>query len=139
MFTRSARDELPSEALSTALDALRSAQARQRPIILITSGTAPRVCVPDSGELRVLDGSLRVAIWPDTPVAADLDAGASVLLVVPATADVHLIQATARQLANAAMVWTHYDLTITSTRIVAPGTAPYAQSKDPNAEVLAIH
>ncbi|MFG2248912.1 hypothetical protein [Spirillospora sp. NPDC048823] len=116
--------------LSTSIDAIRNSQARQRPVIMVTCAAdgRPRVCVPNSGELRVIeDRCLRVAIWPDTPTATDLDRGEPVLLIVTAATDVHLIRATARRLADAAMVWAHYDLTITSAQIADRGTAPYLQ------------
>ncbi|TDB76234.1 hypothetical protein E1264_38860, partial [Actinomadura sp. KC216] len=115
------------DVLATYLNAIKSSQARQRPVVMITYSAEgpPRVCVPDIGELRVIDGRLlRVAIWPDSPTAADLDRGVSILLIVPASPDVHLIRATARRLSGAAMVWAHFDLTITSARIAARGTAP---------------
>ncbi|MFB4305151.1 hypothetical protein [Actinomadura sp. GTD37] len=120
----------PPDVLSTSLDAIRSAQARQRPVIVITCAAdgRPRVCVPDAGELRVIeDRRLRVAIWPDNPTAIDLDRGEPVLLVVTGSPDVHLIRATARRLVGAAMVWAHYDLTITSARIADQGTTPAPQ------------
>ncbi|MEU8800675.1 hypothetical protein [Spirillospora sp. NPDC048819] len=119
------------DVLSTSIDAIRSSQARQRPVIMVTCAAdgRPWVCVPDSGELRVIeDRCLRVAIWPDNPTATDLDRGEPVLLIVTGSPDVHLIRATARRLADAAMVWAHYDLTITSSRIADRGTAPYLQS-----------
>ena len=131
----------PSGAASGSLDAIKSAQARQRPIVMIVPGAGgpPHVCVPDCGELRVLDDrSLRVAIWPDAPIAADLDGGAPVLLIVPSAPDVHLIQATARRQPGAAMIWAHYDLSIASAQVVAPGTAPHTQPSDV-VEVLAMH
>ncbi|TDD20248.1 hypothetical protein E1287_41490 [Actinomadura sp. KC06] len=115
------------DVLATSLNAIKNSQARQRPVIMITytADGPPRVCVPDIGELRVIDGRLlHVAIWPDSPTAADLDRGVPVLLIVPAAPDVHLIRATARRLTGAAMVWAHFDLTITSARIAARGTAP---------------
>ncbi|TYK50803.1 hypothetical protein [Actinomadura decatromicini] len=127
------------DVLSTSLDVIRSAQARRRPVLMLTGGAdgRPRVCVPDWGELRVLDGlRLRVAVWPDDPTAVQLDRGAPVLLVVADSPDVHLIHATPRRLADAAMVWAHYELTITSARIAERGTAPYADSAQPDEEVL---
>lgn len=119
------------DVLSTSLDAIRSSQARQRPVIMITGAAdgRPLACVPDAGELRVIeDRCLRVAIWPDSPTAIDLDRGEPVLLIVTGSPDVHLIRATARRLDDAAMVWAHYDLTITSARIADRGTAPYQHS-----------
>ncbi|MGP4022827.1 hypothetical protein [Actinomadura sp. 3N407] len=119
------------DVLSTSIDAIRSSQARQRPVIMITCAAdgRPGVCVPDSGELRVIeDRCLRVAIWPDNPTAIDLNRGEPVLLIVTGSPDVHLIRATARRLVDVAMVWAHYDLTITSARIADRGTAPYVQS-----------
>ncbi|MFI0486812.1 hypothetical protein [Actinomadura sp. 9N215] len=115
------------DVLSPSLDAIKSSQARQRPVVMITYAPdgPPRVCVPDAGELRVIDGRLlHVAVWPDSPTAADLDRGLPVLLIVPASPDVHLIRATAHRLVGAAMVWAHYDLTIISARIAVRGTAP---------------
>ncbi|WUH99212.1 hypothetical protein OHR68_37830 [Spirillospora sp. NBC_00431] len=116
--------------LSTSLNAIKSSQARQRPVVMIIYAVdgPPRIFVPDAGELRVLDDRfLRVAIWPGSPTAADLDRGLPILLIVPAAPDVHLVRATARRLDNAAMVWAHYDLTVTSARIATRGTAPFAQ------------
>ncbi|MES9604952.1 hypothetical protein [Actinomadura sp. NPDC000929] len=85
----------------------------------------PRVCVPDWGELRVLDDRrLRVAVWPSDPTAADLDRGTPVLLIVTALSEVYLVHATPGRLENAAMVWAHYELTITSARLADRGTAP---------------
>ncbi|TDC79425.1 hypothetical protein [Actinomadura sp. 7K507] len=118
------------DVLSTSIDAIRSSQARQRPVIMITcvGEGLPWIRVPDWGELRVTeDRRLRVAIWPDDPTASDLDRGEPVLLIVTGSPDVHLIRATAHRLADAAMVWAHYDLTITSARIADRGTAPYLQ------------
>lgn len=128
----------PPDVLSTSIDAIRSSQARQRPIVMVTCAAdgLPWVCVPDCGELRVIeDRCLRVAIWPDDPAVDDLDRGEPVLLIVPGSQDVHLIRATARRLADAAMVWAHYDLTITSARTADRGTAPYL-SPDTTTEVL---
>lgn len=117
--------------LSTSLNAIKSSQARQRPVVMIiyAADGPPRIFVPDAGELRVLDDRhLRVAIWPGSPTAADLDRGLPILLIVPASPDVHLVRATARRLDNAAMVWAHYELDVTSARIATRGTAPFSQS-----------
>jgi hypothetical protein len=125
------------DVLSTSLNAIKSSQARRRPTIMIVNAEdgTPRISVPDCGELRVLDDRrLRVAIWPDDPVAADLDRGAPVLLIVADSPDVHLIRATAHRLDNAAMVWTHYDLTVTSTEIATRGTGLHNQLPEPAAE-----
>ncbi|NKZ03246.1 hypothetical protein [Actinomadura latina] len=116
------------DVLSTSFDVIRSSQARERPVVMITCAAdgRPWACVPDAGELRVIeDRCLRVAIWPDSPTAIDLDRGEPVLLIVTGSPDVHLIRATARRLADAAMAWAHYDLTITSAQIADRGTAPY--------------
>ncbi|XRQ06960.1 hypothetical protein ACN3XK_62240 [Actinomadura welshii] len=124
----------PPDVLATSIDAIRSSQARQRPIVMITCAAdgLPWVCVPDWGELRVIeDRCLRVAIWPDDPTVDDLDRGEPVLLVVTGSPDVHLIRATARRLADAAMVWAHYDLTITSARKADRGTVPYTAQLGP--------
>ncbi|GGP95639.1 hypothetical protein GCM10010187_09030 [Actinomadura coerulea] len=115
------------EVLPAAVQAISTAPSRQHPVVMITSapGGRPQVCVPDWGELRVLDDRrLRVAVWPSGPTAADLDRGTPVLLIVTALSDVYLVQATARRLENAAMVWAHYELTITSARLADRGTAP---------------
>ncbi|NDU72728.1 hypothetical protein GWI34_08810 [Actinomadura sp. DSM 109109] len=115
------------EVLPAAVRAIGSAPSRQRPIVMITTAAdgRPQVCVPDWGELRVLgDRHLRVAVWPSDPTAACLDRGAPVLLVVPDLSDVYLVHATPRRLENAAMVWAHYDLAITSARLADRGTAP---------------
>lgn len=133
------------DVLSTSLDAIRSSQARQRPVIMITCAVdgRPRICVPDCGELRVIGDRLRVAIWPDSPTAVNLDRGEPVLLIVTGSPDVHLIRATARRLADAAMVWAHYELTVTSARTADRGTAPYVQpvqlsgNTDAREEILA--
>ena len=125
----------PPDVLATSIDAIRSSQARQRPIVMITCAAdgLPWVCVPDWGELRVIeDRCLRVAIWPDDPTVDDLDRGEPVLLIVTGSPDVHLIRATARRLADAAMVWAHYDLTITSARRADRGTAPYSAQLGPD-------
>lgn len=119
------------DMLSTAVKAITSSQARQHPVVMITcpAGGQPRVCVPDWGELRVIDDRrLRVAVWPSDPTAADLDHDAPILLIVTVLSEVHLIHATARRLVNAAMVWAHYELTITSARIADRGTAPHSQA-----------
>ncbi|KAB2352465.1 hypothetical protein [Actinomadura rudentiformis] len=119
------------DTLSTAVKAITSSQARQHPVVMITysAGGKSRVFVPDWGELRVIDDRrLRVAVWPSDPTAANLDHDGSVLLIVTALSDVHLVHATARRLVNAAMVWAHYELTITSARIVDRGTAPHPQA-----------
>ncbi|WP_344903356.1 hypothetical protein [Actinomadura meridiana] len=121
------------DVLSTSLNAIKSSQARRRPTIMIINAEdgTPRISVPDCGELRVLDDRhLRVAIWPDDPVATDLDRGAPVLLIVADSPDVHLLHAEAHRLDNAAMVWTHYDLTITSSEIAGRGTGPQNQPAD---------
>ncbi|WP_395964939.1 hypothetical protein [Actinomadura sp. 6N118] len=98
-------------------------------MITCAAGGQPRVCVPDWGELRVIDDRrLRLAVWPSAPIAADMDHGAPILLIVTVLSEVHLIHATARRLANAAMVWAHYELTITSARIADRGTAPHSQA-----------
>ncbi|MFG2003454.1 hypothetical protein ACGFNU_30275 [Spirillospora sp. NPDC048911] len=129
------------DMLSTAIKAIAGSQARQHPILMITR--APdgdsRVCVPDWGELRVMDDRrLRVAVWPSDPTAANLDRGAPILLIVTALSDVHLIHATPRRLVNAAMQWAHYELTITSARIVDRGTTPRLQAgPGTESEVLA--
>ncbi|WP_329086880.1 hypothetical protein OG979_27345 [Actinomadura citrea] len=115
------------ELLPTAVQAISSAPSRQHPVVMITCAPdgRPLVCVPDWGELHVLDDRhLRVAVWPSGPTAADLDRGTPVLLIVTALSDVYLVQATARRLENAAMVWAHYELTITSARLADRGTAP---------------
>ncbi|WP_258940573.1 hypothetical protein [Actinomadura luteofluorescens] len=115
------------EVLPAAVQAISSASSRQHPVVLITCAPdgSPRVCVPDWGELRVLDDRrLRVAVWPSGPTAADLDRGTPVLLIVTALSDVYLVQAAARRLENAAMVWAHYELAITSARLADRGTAP---------------
>lgn len=115
------------EVLPAAVQAISSASSRQHPVVLITCAPdgSPRACVPDWGELRVLDDRrLRVAVWPSGPTAADLDRGTPVLLIVTALSDVYLVQAAARRLENAAMVWAHYELTITSARLADRGTAP---------------
>jgi hypothetical protein len=94
---------------------------------MITCGAdgRPQVCVPDWGELRAVgDRRLRVAVWPSDPTAVNLDHDAAALLIVTAMSDVYLVDATARRLANAAMVWAHYELTITSARIADRGTTP---------------
>lgn len=116
-----------SEVLPAAVQAISSAPSRQHPVVMITCAPdgRPRVCVPDWGELRVLDDRrLRVAVWPSDPTAADLDRGAPVLLIVTALSEVYLVHATPGRLENAAMVWAHYELTITSARLADRGTAP---------------
>jgi len=125
--------------ISEAVTAIRSSQSRQRPVLLITSGPGgPRVCVPDWGELRVIDDRhLRVAIWPADPTAADLDHAVPALLVVSAPTGVHSVDIKARRLENAAMVWAHYELTITSARPVDRGTTPRPANRIIEAEVLA--
>ncbi|MEU5884957.1 hypothetical protein [Spirillospora sp. NPDC047279] len=126
-------------AFPTPTTAITSAQARQRPVIMITRSPDGRsqVCVPDAGELRVIDDRrVRVAVWPSSPTAADLDRDASALLIVTNPSDVHLIHVTARRLANAAMVWAHYELTVTSSRTAARGTAPDLQPAPGEAEVI---
>lgn len=128
------------DVLATSIDAIRSSQARQRPIVMITCAAdgLPWVCVPDCGELRVIeDLCLRVAIWPDDPTVDDLDRGEPVLLIVTGSPDVHLIRATPRRLAGAAMAWAHYDLTITSARIADRGTAPYLRTSQPSTDTTA--
>lgn len=127
------------DVVSTSLDAIRSAQSRQRPVVMVTVAPdgSPRVCVPDCGELRVIDGRLlRMAAWPDSAAAADLDRGGPVLLIVPEAGDVRLVHATARRIPGAAMAWYHYELTVTSARVADRGTAPYVRG-GPGAEVLA--
>ncbi|TDC64890.1 hypothetical protein E1200_19345 [Actinomadura sp. GC306] len=122
----------PPDVLSTSIDAIRSSQARQRPIVMVTCAAdgLPWVCVPDCGELRVIeDRYLRVAIWPDDPAVDDLERGEPVLLIVTGPPDVHLIRAKARRLTDAAMVWAHYDLTITSARTADRGTTPYLDAR----------
>ncbi|MFA1541563.1 hypothetical protein [Actinomadura monticuli] len=119
------------DVLSASFEAIRSSQARERPVVMITCAAdgPPSACVPETGELRVIeDRCLRVAVWPDSPTALDLERGEPVLLIVTGSPDVHLIRATARRLVDAAMVWAHYDLTITSARIADRGTAPYLPS-----------
>jgi hypothetical protein len=117
------------EVLPAAVNAISGAPARHHPVIMITSAPdgMPRVCVPDWGELRAVDDRhLRVAVWPSGPTAADLDRDPSVLLIVTALSEVYLVNAAARRLENAAMVWAHYELTITSARIADRGTTPGA-------------
>ncbi|TDD70324.1 hypothetical protein E1293_34930 [Actinomadura darangshiensis] len=118
---------LSSEVLPAAVRAIDGAPSRQRPVVLITCGAdgAPRACVPDWGELRVVDERrLRVAIWPSDPTAVNLDHDAPALLIVTALSDVYLVHATPRRLVDAAMVWAHYELTITSAHIADRGTTP---------------
>ncbi|GAA2632251.1 hypothetical protein SMC26_21430 [Actinomadura fulvescens] len=127
------------EPLSTAVKAITSAQARQHPIVMMTrpEHARPEVCVPDWGELRVIDDRrLRVAVWPSDPTAVNLDHDAPTLLIVTAPTGVHLIHATARRLPNAAMVWAHYELTITSAHVADRGTAPQARAGHAKTEVL---
>ncbi|WP_089309754.1 hypothetical protein [Actinomadura mexicana] len=115
------------EVLPAAVQAISSAPSRQHPVVMITCAPdgRPRVCVPDWGELLVLDDRhLRVAVWPSAPTAADLDRGTPVLLIVTALSEAYLVHATARRLENAAMVWAHYELTITSALPADRGTAP---------------
>ncbi|MES9537643.1 hypothetical protein [Actinomadura sp. NPDC000600] len=119
------------EVLPAAVQALSGAPARHHPVIMITCAPdgRPRVCVPDWGELRVVgDRHLRVAVWPSGPTAADLDRDPSVLLIVTALSEVYLVDAAARRLENAAMVWAHYELTITSARTADRGTVPASPS-----------
>ncbi|MFA1550299.1 hypothetical protein [Actinomadura chokoriensis] len=138
-----ARADMPmafsSEVLPAAVQAIASSPSRQRPVVMVTCGAdgQPRVCVPDWGELRVVgDQRLRVAVWPSDPTAVNLDRDPSALLIVPALADVYLIHATARRLVDAAMVWAHYELTITSARVADRGTTPHLQSEsDADGEV----
>ncbi|MFD0687827.1 hypothetical protein ACFQZM_25255 [Actinomadura fibrosa] len=128
----------PSEVLPAAVNAITSSPGRQRPIVMVTSDAdgRPRVCVPDWGDLRVLDDRrLRVAIWPSDPTALNLDRDAPVLLIVTALSEVYLVDATARRLEGAAMVWAHYELTITSARAAGRGTVPYLPS-DAGVELL---
>lgn len=115
------------EVLPAAVQAIGSAPSRQHPVVMITCAPdgRPRICVPDWGELRVLDDRrLRVAVWPSGPTAADLDRGTPVVLIATALSDVYLVHAEPRRLENAAMVWAHYELTITSARLADRGTAP---------------
>ncbi|WP_242905093.1 hypothetical protein [Actinomadura terrae] len=115
------------EVLPAAVNAIANSPSRQRPVVMITCGAdgLPQVCVPDWGELRAVgDRHLRVSVWPTDPTAINLDRAAPVLLVVTALSDVYLVHATARRLADAAMVWAHYELTITSARIADRGTTP---------------
>ncbi|MEO3830302.1 hypothetical protein [Actinomadura sp. B10D3] len=113
--------------LPAAVTAITSSPSHQRPVVMITPGAdgLPQVCVPDWGELRAVDDRrLRVAVWPTDPTAVSLDGGAPVLLIVTAMSEVFLVRATPRRLVNAAMVWAHYELTITSARIADRGTSP---------------
>ncbi|WP_141582542.1 hypothetical protein [Actinomadura sp. WMMA1423] len=121
------------EVLPAAVRAIAGAPARQHPVIMITCSPdgRPRVCVPDWGELRVVgERHLRVAVWPSDPTASDLDRDPSVLLIVTAVSEVYLVHAAARRLDHAAMVWAHYELTITSARIADRGTTPRSPSRD---------
>lgn len=116
-----------SEVLPAAVEAIAGSPSRQRPVVMVTCGAdgRPRVCVPDWGELRVVgDRRLRVAVWPSDPTAVNLERDAPALLIVTALSDVYLVHATARRLVDAAMVWAHYELTITSARIAERGTTP---------------
>ncbi|TDD91834.1 hypothetical protein [Actinomadura rubrisoli] len=118
------------DVLPTPVQAIVSAQARRRPVTMITSDAdgCPRACLPADGDLRVIDDQhLRVALWPTSPTAVNLERGAPVLLIATAPPDVHLVHATARRLVNAAMIWAHYELTVTSSQIADHGTAPQAQ------------
>lgn len=131
-----------SEVLPAAVKAITSSPSRQRPVVMVTCGAdlRPQVCVPDWGELRVVeDRHLRVAVWPSDPTAVNLDRDAPVLLLVTALSDVYVVNATARRLVNAAMVWAHYELTITSARIADRGTTPHLEPvrDDTGAELLA--
>ncbi|WP_067464274.1 hypothetical protein [Actinomadura macra] len=88
----------------------------------------PRACRPADEDLRVVDDRhIRVALWPTSPTAVNLERGALTLLIATAPPDVYLIHATARRLVGAAMIWAHYELTISSTELADHGTGPQAQ------------
>ncbi|MBO2452994.1 hypothetical protein J4573_38290 [Actinomadura barringtoniae] len=93
--------------------------------------------MPDWGELRVLDDRhLRVAVWPADPTALDLDHEVPAMLVASAPTGVYSVDIKARRLENAAMVWAHYELTITSARLVDRGTTPRPPNRIIEAEVI---
>ncbi|MFD0687826.1 hypothetical protein [Actinomadura fibrosa] len=120
------------EVLPAAVNAITNSPGRQRPVVLITCDAdgRPRVCVPDWGDLRAVDDRhLRVAVWPSDPTAANLDRDASALLIVTIPSDVYVVNATARLLEGAAMVWAHYELTITSAGVADRGTVPRPRSE----------
>ncbi|WP_433334693.1 hypothetical protein [Spirillospora sp. CA-294931] len=128
------------DVLPAPVRAIVSAQARRRPVSLVTTDAdgSPRACLPADGDLRVLDDHhLRVALWPTSPTALNLERGAPVLLIASAPPDVYLIHAKARHLPNAAMIWSHYELTITSAHRADQGTQPRLDLDD--TEILTPH